>query len=68
MSAGKVIENVIILGSIGAMGYLLFKKKPVIEQTPTTKTFIDGVEESEFKKKNAEYCWNIISTNIKCYV
>jgi hypothetical protein len=63
MSAGKVIENVIILGSIGAMGYLLFKKKPVIEQTPTTKTFIDGVEESEFKKKNAEYCWNIISTN-----
>lgn len=34
MSAGKIIENVIIFGGIGTMAYLLFKKKPVIVQEP----------------------------------
>lgn len=44
MSAGKVIENVIIFGGIGAMAYLLLKKKPVVEQKPTQKIFLNGVE------------------------
>ena len=67
MSAGKVIGNVIgnviIFGGIGAMGYLLLKKKPVVEQGATTKTLINGVEQSEYEKKNAEYCYSVISTN-----
>jgi hypothetical protein len=63
MSAGKVIESVIIFGGIGAMAYLLLKKKPVVEQGATTKKFIDGIEESDYKKKEAEYCYNVISTN-----
>jgi hypothetical protein len=63
MEAGKVIGNVIILGGIGAMAYLLLKKKPVVEQGATTKKLINGVEQSEYEKKNAEYCYNIISTN-----
>jgi hypothetical protein len=44
MSAGKVIENVIIFGGIGAMAYLLLKKKPVVEQKATKKIFLNGVE------------------------
>jgi hypothetical protein len=44
MSAGKVIENVIIYGGIGAMAYLLLKKKPVVEQKTTKKFFLNGVE------------------------
>ena len=44
MEAGKVIENVIIFGGIGAMAYLLFKKKPVVEQKVTKKVFLGGVE------------------------
>ena len=44
MSAGKVIENVIIFGGIGAMAYLLLKKKPVVEQKTTKKFFLNGVE------------------------
>jgi hypothetical protein len=44
MSAGKVIENVIIFGGIGAMAYLLLKKKPVVEQKATKKFFLNGVE------------------------
>jgi len=44
MSAGKVIENVIIYGGIGAMAYLLLKKKPVVEQKATKKYFLYGVE------------------------
>ena len=63
MEAGKVIGNVIIFGGIGAMAYLLLKKKPVVEQGATTKKLINGVEQSEYEKKNAEYCYNIISTN-----
>jgi hypothetical protein len=56
MEAGKIIGNVIIFGGIGAMAYLLLKKKPVVEQTATTKTFINGMEESEYKKLMAKYC------------
>jgi hypothetical protein len=56
MSAGKVIESVIIFGGIGAMAYLLLKKKPVVEQGATTKKFIDGVEESEYNKLKAKQC------------
>ena len=44
MSAGKVIESVIIFGGIGAMAYLLFKKKPTVEQQSTKKIFINGKE------------------------
>ena len=44
MEAGKVINNVIIYGGIGAMAYLLLKKKPVVEQKPTQKIFLNGVE------------------------
>ena len=44
MSAGKVIENVIIFGGIGVMAYLLLKKKPVVEQKATKKFFLNGVE------------------------
>lgn len=44
MSAGKAIENVIIFGGIGAMAYLLFKKKPTIDQKPTQKIFLNGKE------------------------
>jgi hypothetical protein len=44
MEAGKVIENVIIYGGIGAMAYLLFKKKPVVEQKVTKKVFLGGIE------------------------
>jgi hypothetical protein len=44
MEAGKVIESVIILGGIGAMGYLLLKKKPTVEQEPTKKIFVNGKE------------------------
>jgi hypothetical protein len=43
MGTGKVIENVIIFGGIGAMAYLLLKKKPV-EQKATKKFFLNGVE------------------------
>jgi hypothetical protein len=68
MEAGKVIENVIIFGGIGAMGYLLLKKKPVVEQGATTKTLIDGVEESDYKKKEVEYCYSVISTDNPQYV
>lgn len=49
MEAGKVINNVIIYGGIGAMAYLLLKKKPVVEQKPTQKIFLNGVE---VKNKN----------------
>lgn len=49
MEAGKVINNVIIFGGIGAMAYLLLKKKPVVEQKPTQKIFLNGVE---VKNKN----------------
>jgi hypothetical protein len=56
MNAGKVIESVIIFGGIGAMGYLLLKKKPVVEEGATTKNFIDGIEESEYNKLLAEGC------------
>ena len=56
MEAGKVINNVIIFGGIGAMAYLLFKKKPVIEQKPTTKIFINGIEKSEYDKQKAKLC------------
>jgi hypothetical protein len=44
MSAGKVIENVIIFGGIGAMAYLLLKKNPAVDQKPTQKFFLNGVE------------------------
>jgi hypothetical protein len=44
MEAGKVINNVIIFGGIGAMAYLLLKKKPVVEQQATKKIFLNGVE------------------------
>ena len=40
MEADKVISNVIIFGGIGAMAYLLLKKKPVVEQKSTTTTFV----------------------------
>jgi hypothetical protein len=56
MEVGKVIENVVIFGGIGAMAYLLLKKNPVIEQGATTKNFINGIEESEYKKLLAEGC------------
>ncbi len=49
MESGKVIENVIIFGGIGAMAYLLLKKKPVVEPKETTKIFLNGVE---IKNKN----------------
>jgi hypothetical protein len=60
MVAGKVINNVIIFGGIGAMAYLLLKKKPVVEQTPTTKKFIGGFEESDYNKSQAIKCANEI--------
>jgi len=56
MSAGKIVESVIIFGGIGAMAYLLLKKKSVVEQGETTKKFIDGVEESEYNKLKAKSC------------
>jgi hypothetical protein len=56
MEAGKVIGNVIIFGGIGAMAYLLLKKKPVVEQGATTKKFINGIEESEYNKIMAQNC------------
>ena len=56
MEAGKVISNVIIFGGIGVMAYLLLKKKPVVEQKPTTTTIIDGVEEGKYKQDQAKFC------------
>lgn len=56
MSAGNVIGNVIIFGGIGAMGYLLLKKKPVVEQVAITKTLINGMEQSEYEKIKAKFC------------
>jgi hypothetical protein len=44
MNTGKAIENIIIFGGIGAMAYLLLKKKPVVEQQATKKIFLNGVE------------------------
>jgi hypothetical protein len=41
MSAGKVIGNVIIFGGIGAMGYLLFKKKPISTNQISKSKYID---------------------------
>jgi hypothetical protein len=61
MEAGKVIGNVIIFGGIGAMAYLLLKKKPVVEQTSTTKTFIGGIEESKRNKLYAKLCADSIA-------
>jgi hypothetical protein len=49
MESGKVIENIIIFGGIGAMAYLLLKKKPIVEPKETTKIFLNGVE---VKNKN----------------
>jgi hypothetical protein len=60
MEAGKVIGNVIIFGGIGAIGYLLFKKKPVIQQVALTKTLINGVEKSEYEKNKAKLCADAI--------
>jgi len=66
MEAGKVIENVIIFGGIGAMAYLLLKKKPIVEQTsPTVKNYVtekgkDKVEESEWIKAQRKLCVDFI--------
>lgn len=44
MESGRLINNIIIFGGIGAMAYLLLKKKPVVEQQATKKIFLNGVE------------------------
>ena len=44
MESGRLINNIIIFGGIGAMAYLLLKKKPVVEQQSTKKIFLNGVE------------------------
>ena len=44
MNTGKAIENIIIFGGIGTMAYLLFKKKPAVDQKPTQKIFLNGKE------------------------
>ena len=66
MSAGKVIENVIIFGGIGAMAYLLLKKKPIVEQTtPIVKKYVTEkgkgkVEETEWIKAQRKLCADFI--------
>jgi len=66
MSAGKVIENVIIFGGIGAMAYLLLKKKPIVEQTsPTVISYVTekgkgAVEETEWTKGQRKLCADFI--------
>ena len=66
MGAGKVIENVIIFGGIGAMAYLLLKKKPIVEQTtPIVKNYVTEkgkgkVEETEWIKAQRKLCVDFI--------
>jgi hypothetical protein len=42
------------------MAYLLLKKKPVVEQSATTKTFINGMEKGEYEKYKAQLCADAI--------
>jgi hypothetical protein len=58
MESGKVIENIIIFGGIGAMAYLLLKKKPIVEPKETTKIFLNGVEvkNKDFDEELATLC------------
>lgn len=65
MSAGKVIENVVIFGGIGAMAYLLLKKKPVVKQEEIVTTTItekgkDAVNETDWIKGQRKLCADFI--------
>jgi hypothetical protein len=65
MSASKVIENVVIFGGIGAMAYLLLKKKPVVIQKPIVTTTITekgkgAVNEIDWTKGQRKLCADFI--------
>ena len=65
MSLGKVIENVIIFGGIGAMGYLLLKKKPVTVQKPIVTTLVTekgkgAVNQDDWIKGQRKLCVDFI--------
>ena len=66
MESGKLINNVIIVGGIGAMAYLLLKKKPTVVQEPipikynVTEKGKTSVSEEDWIKSQRKLCADFI--------